>query len=184
MTALESKTLTISKADLDLDCPVCLETPKSPPVYQCSNGHIHCQLCHPKLKECPICRINLTGKNPIRNLAVEKIIEKFNMKSRRPETEKTPSKRLKREETPEFENRREIWTGGLSWKPPSGHWLYGQIQSIPRCTITFEQGKEIPFDSENWPHNLIMQLVYPSILEILLLVSLFIWVMTRQARNI
>ena len=168
MEAPESGTVTVSKADLDLECPVCLETPKSPPVYQCSNGHIHCQPCRPKLKECPICRIKLTGKNPIRNLAVEKIIEKFNIKSRRPETdtEETPSKRLKREEIPE--NRREIWTGGLSWKPPNAQWiqrLNGQIQSTTRCTITYEQGKDIPFDSENWPHNLIMQLVPKSLLQ-------------------
>jgi E3 ubiquitin-protein ligase SIAH1 len=39
-----------------LECPVCLELPKSPPIYQCPNGHIICNLCHTKLQSCPQCR--------------------------------------------------------------------------------------------------------------------------------
>ena len=69
--------LRISDTDLDLECPVCLELPKFPPVYQCSNGHIHCHPCHPKLKECPVCRVKFTRKEAIRNLTVEKIIGKI-----------------------------------------------------------------------------------------------------------
>jgi E3 ubiquitin-protein ligase SIAH1 len=39
-----------------LECPVCLELPKSPPIYQCPNGHIICNICHKELKLCPQCR--------------------------------------------------------------------------------------------------------------------------------
>ena len=43
----------------DFECPVCLEVPKSTPIFQCDSGHIHCNICHPKLQNCPICRIEL-----------------------------------------------------------------------------------------------------------------------------
>jgi len=39
-----------------LECPVCLELPKSSPIYQCPNGHIVCNICHKKLHFCPQCR--------------------------------------------------------------------------------------------------------------------------------
>ena len=28
-----------------LECPVCMETIKSVPVYQCINGHVICEVC-------------------------------------------------------------------------------------------------------------------------------------------
>jgi len=40
-----------------LECPVCLEVPRSKPIFHCtSNGHLICGNCHPKLEECPKCR--------------------------------------------------------------------------------------------------------------------------------
>lgn len=40
-----------------LECPVCLEVPKSGPFPQCRNGHLVCAKC--KRNECPICRVVL-----------------------------------------------------------------------------------------------------------------------------
>ena len=39
-----------------LQCPVCLETPGSGPLFGCRNGHIHCTPCVNKVKQCAICR--------------------------------------------------------------------------------------------------------------------------------
>ena len=38
------------------ECPVCMEEIKTLPVYQCTNGHVICLNCIPKLEKCPICR--------------------------------------------------------------------------------------------------------------------------------
>ena len=55
-----------------LECPVCMETIKSVPVYQCTNGHVICRDCIKKLNNCPICRNNST---PARSLKLEKIVQ-------------------------------------------------------------------------------------------------------------
>ena len=55
-----------------LQCPVCLQVPKTSPIYQCLNGHIVCNQCHPKLTTCPVCR-NVLGK--IRSIISEKMIK-------------------------------------------------------------------------------------------------------------
>ena len=39
-----------------LKCPVCFELPRNGPIFGCHNGHHACQTCHPKLKQCSICR--------------------------------------------------------------------------------------------------------------------------------
>ena len=59
----------------DLECPVCLKIPRTAPIYQCSQGHIHCEACHPRLEECPVCRSSIAGN--IRSLVVEKILERL-----------------------------------------------------------------------------------------------------------
>ena len=42
-----------------LECPVCLETIKDPPIYLCEKGHGLCQTCREPLKAqdrpCPVC---------------------------------------------------------------------------------------------------------------------------------
>ena len=58
-----------------LECPVCTDKIKSGPIYQCTNGHITCRNCIPKLESCPICRNNST---PVRNLKLEQIVQKLN----------------------------------------------------------------------------------------------------------
>ena len=57
-----------------LECPVCLETIKSVPVYQCTNGHVICKDCIKELDNCPICRNNSA---PARNLQLEKIVQRL-----------------------------------------------------------------------------------------------------------
>ncbi len=42
-------------ADL-MECPVCLDFPRSAPIFSCRNGHLICAKCQPKLDCCPICR--------------------------------------------------------------------------------------------------------------------------------
>ena len=57
-----------------LECPVCMETIKSVPVYQCNNGHVICKVCIKQLNSCPICRNNST---PARSLKLEKIVQRL-----------------------------------------------------------------------------------------------------------
>ena len=57
-----------------LECPVCLETIKSVPVYQCNNGHVICKDCIKKLNNCPICR---NDSAPARSLQLEKIVQRL-----------------------------------------------------------------------------------------------------------
>ena len=58
----------------DLECPVCFKIPRTTPIYQCEQGHIHCKKCHPRLRDCPICRGSIGNT---RNLVAEKIISKL-----------------------------------------------------------------------------------------------------------
>ena len=57
-----------------MECPVCMETIKSVPVYQCTNGHVICKDCIEKLNNCPICRNDSTLN---RNLKIENIVQKL-----------------------------------------------------------------------------------------------------------
>jgi len=60
-----------------LECPVCLEDIKDPPIYICENpqGHSLCSKCHETLvrekKPCPVCREPLAKR---RNLLAESIV--------------------------------------------------------------------------------------------------------------
>ena len=57
-----------------LECPVCMDTIKLVPVYQCTNGHVICKDCILKLDSCPICR---SDSKLARNLMLEQIIAKI-----------------------------------------------------------------------------------------------------------
>ena len=54
-----------------LECPVCLETPRRGPIYNCSNGHVLCADCQTKTKTCPTCRCK---KIDCRNIIAEKLL--------------------------------------------------------------------------------------------------------------
>ena len=57
-----------------LECPVCMETIKSVPVYQCINGHVICNVCIEKLNNCPICR---NDSALVRSLKLENIVQRL-----------------------------------------------------------------------------------------------------------
>ncbi|CAE8625583.1 unnamed protein product [Polarella glacialis] len=60
-------------------CAVCFEPACRPHVmaFQCSKGHAICEVCYGQLQQafCPLCRVALDRALPIRNLAVERILE-------------------------------------------------------------------------------------------------------------
>ena len=67
---------------------MCIDTIKSVPVYQCTNGHVICKDCIEKLNNCPICR---NDSAPARSLQLEKIIQRlegFQLKNEEPATAK------------------------------------------------------------------------------------------------
>ena len=52
---LESINLKISAKEVELECPVCLETASSP-IYMCQEQHLVSSSCRPKISTCPECR--------------------------------------------------------------------------------------------------------------------------------
>ena len=57
-----------------LECPVCMDTIKSVPIYQCANGHVICKDCIEKLNSCPICR---NDSSLVRILKLENIVQRL-----------------------------------------------------------------------------------------------------------
>ena len=57
-----------------LECPVCLETPRKPPLFICPNGHGLCKMCKPQVSHCPVCRAKMGNT---RNLALEALMDKL-----------------------------------------------------------------------------------------------------------
>ena len=68
-----------------LECPVCMETIRSVPVYQCANGHVICKCCIEKLNNCPICRNDSELR---RSLKLEDIVQR--LEGIQPENVETP----------------------------------------------------------------------------------------------
>ena len=64
----------------DLECPVCLLTPRQSPIFICPRGHNICLECKPKLSSCPICKEKY--KKGSRNYFAEKILDKLERKCR------------------------------------------------------------------------------------------------------
>jgi len=55
-----------------VECPVCLEIPRSGPVYVCPNGHAVCKKC--KTESCPTCRVPMwNGKSLLALTVIENI---------------------------------------------------------------------------------------------------------------
>lgn len=60
----------------ELECPVCLEVPRTSPIYNCLNGHLLCSECQPKMQRCPICRCeNINNKNHLAERLVNRLAE-------------------------------------------------------------------------------------------------------------
>lgn len=53
------ETVLKAKAEIDLECPVCLTFPNEAPMNQCQNGHLVCNECSTHLDKCPLCRESL-----------------------------------------------------------------------------------------------------------------------------
>ena len=51
----------IKEMEEELECPVCLEVSKAAPIFKCSDDHLICKECRPKVGECPQCREVLIG---------------------------------------------------------------------------------------------------------------------------
>jgi len=54
-TSAESNATVVSRLRETTECPVCLELPRSTPIYVCTNGHIVCNRCVEEI--CPKCRV-------------------------------------------------------------------------------------------------------------------------------
>ena len=54
-----------------LECPICVEQ-MLPPIFQCTNGHVICSACKPKISNCPNCQV---ADLSVRNLQIERMAE-------------------------------------------------------------------------------------------------------------
>ena len=61
-----------------VECPVCLEVPKSGPVSVCPNGHLVCSECKTRTKTCPTCRAKIQGRSLLAETVMENIEHKCN----------------------------------------------------------------------------------------------------------
>jgi len=65
----------LGKMKENLECPVCLEVPRSGPVFVCPNGHFVCEKC--KTGSCPTCRGEMgNGKSLLAVTVIENIDHK------------------------------------------------------------------------------------------------------------
>jgi len=55
------------------ECPVCYTVPRRPPIFQCSEGHLICSECKPKVLHCPICRSGWSGRLRFAEMLLEKV---------------------------------------------------------------------------------------------------------------
>jgi len=55
-----------------MECPICLETPRTGPIFSCRKGHIICKDCQPKVTQCPTCRDRHID---CRSIIAEKLLE-------------------------------------------------------------------------------------------------------------
>ena len=72
----------IGEKERRLECPVCLEVAESP-IFMCSEQHLICSACRPKLKECPECRQSFEEKSKRHRYAEETSEELVRLKERR-----------------------------------------------------------------------------------------------------
>ena len=72
-TKADPSKISVEIDQAEFECNVCLEVPKSSPIFQCQDGHLFCNDCHPKLSQCPVCR-NGTPMGNIKSLIATKIL--------------------------------------------------------------------------------------------------------------
>ena len=64
-----------------LECPVCLDTADSPPIFQCPEGHLLCQRCNQRLVDCPQCgHALMNSRNRIAEDLAIKLQVRFNLR--------------------------------------------------------------------------------------------------------
>lgn len=59
---MRDRPLVMDKQQLseELECPICCQTPRNPPIFECENGHLICCVCRPKMNDkCPQVRIEI-----------------------------------------------------------------------------------------------------------------------------
>lgn len=57
------------------ECPVCFDH-VTPPIHQCTNGHLVCNKCldrRPRMDNCPVCRTSIFSRIKVRNLQMEAV---------------------------------------------------------------------------------------------------------------
>ena len=52
----------ITEMEEELECPVCFEVSDTAPIFKCSEDHLMCRSCRPRLSVCPLCRAQLGHK--------------------------------------------------------------------------------------------------------------------------
>ena len=80
----------ISEKEKELECPVCLEVACSP-IFMCSDQHLICSTCRPKLSNCPECRGRYRGKNKRHRYAEKTAEELKRLKDKKNQVGKYPS---------------------------------------------------------------------------------------------
>jgi len=73
--AVTRHTKLLGKISESVECPVCMDTPRSGPVFACQNGHLVCNKC--KAGSCPTCRVGMgNGKSLVAITVIENIDHK------------------------------------------------------------------------------------------------------------
>nr|XP_040568446.1 E3 ubiquitin-protein ligase SINAT2-like [Lepeophtheirus salmonis] len=74
---LWGQSVSLEELKSHLECPVCFNLCRAPPIYQCSAGHMLCSSCHDRVEFCPMCRLPLDSR---RLLFAEKLLERLPQK--------------------------------------------------------------------------------------------------------
>ena len=74
----------------DLQCPICMELPKTLPIYECAQGHIFCNVCLPSfiVLGCLVCRSTTYDKAPFAERKMIQLVPDFDRKESREEIRK------------------------------------------------------------------------------------------------
>ena len=80
----------ISEKEKELECPVCLDIACSP-IFMCSEQHLICSTCRPKLSNCPECRVVYKGKNRRHRYAEKTAEELERLKNKKDQVRKYSS---------------------------------------------------------------------------------------------